>query len=67
MLWDRRDCVCVPRAVCLAQENAVHLMQIDMLQLSVLQTQMDNISVQSTLVAGFALAMWAGETLAPQF
>ena len=48
-----------------AQENAVNLMQIDMLQLNVLQTQLDNVSMQATLIIGFALGMWAGETLDP--
>ena len=43
----------------------VNLMQVDMLQLGVLQTQMDNLSVQATLIIGFALSMWAGETLMP--
>ncbi|EOD14959.1 hypothetical protein EMIHUDRAFT_432769 [Emiliania huxleyi CCMP1516] len=47
------------------QENMVNLMQVDMLQLGVLQTQMDNLSVQATLIIGFALSMWAGETLMP--
>jgi hypothetical protein len=47
------------------QENMVNLMQVDMLQLGVLQTQMDNLSVQATLIIGFALSMWAGETLTP--
>lgn len=47
------------------QENIVQLMQVDMLQLGVLQTQMDNLSVQATLIIGFALSMWAGETLTP--
>ena len=40
-------------------------MQVDMLQLNVLQTQLDNVSMQSTLIIGFALGMWAGETLSP--
>jgi len=48
-----------------SQENAVNLMQIDMLQLNVLQTQLDNVSMQATLIIGFALGMWAGETLDP--
>ena len=34
-------------------------------ELGVLQTQMDNLSVQATLIIGFALSMWAGETLTP--
>ena len=36
-----------------------------MLQLGVLQTQMDNLSVQATLLIGFALSMWGGATLKP--
>ena len=40
-------------------------MQIDMLQLNVLQTQLDNVSMQATLIIGFALGMWGGETLDP--
>ena len=47
------------------QQNAVSLMQVDMLQLGVLQTQMDNLSVQATLLIGFALSMWGGATLKP--
>uniref|UniRef100_A0A7S3WK79 Uncharacterized protein n=1 Tax=Emiliania huxleyi TaxID=2903 RepID=A0A7S3WK79_EMIHU len=47
------------------QANKVNLMQIDMMQLSVLQTRMDNITMQSTLTMGFALAMFGGETLLP--
>ena len=47
------------------QQNAVSLMQVDMLQLGVLQTQMDNLSVQATLPIGFALSMWGGATLKP--
>ena len=47
------------------QQNWVDLMQIDMMQLAVLQTQMDNICLQSTLITGFAIGMWAGETLSP--
>ena len=47
------------------QQNWVDLMTIDMMQLSVLQTQMDNICLQSTLITGFAIGMWAGETLSP--
>jgi len=52
-------------AASVMQENMVNLMQVDMLQLGVLQTQMDNLSVQATLIIGFALSMWAGETLMP--
>jgi len=47
------------------QENMVNMMQVDMLQLGVLQTQMDNLQLQATLIIGFALSMWAGETLTP--
>jgi len=46
------------------QANVVQLMQIDML-LGVQMTQIDNISLQTTLMLGFALGMWAGETLDP--
>ena len=52
-------------AQAVAQENAVNIMQIDMMQLSVLETSLDNISMQATLIIGFALGMWAGETLDP--
>jgi len=45
------------------QRNWVDLMQIDMMQLAVLQTQMDNLCIQTTLMVGFAVAMWGGETL----
>uniref|UniRef100_A0A7S4C3Z4 Uncharacterized protein n=1 Tax=Chrysotila carterae TaxID=13221 RepID=A0A7S4C3Z4_CHRCT len=54
-------------AASVQQENAVNIMQIDMLQLGVLQTQLDNVSMQATLIIGFALGMWAGETLEPLF
>ena len=47
------------------QTNRVNLMQIDMLSLGVLQTQMDNLTMQSTLMIGFAMTMFAGETLNP--
>jgi len=47
------------------QENMVNMMQVDMLQLGVLQTQMDNLQLQATLIIGFAMSMWAGETLSP--
>jgi len=50
-------------AASVQQENVVNLMQIDMMQLSVQQTQMDNICLQATLLMGFALGMWSGETL----
>jgi hypothetical protein len=46
-------------------ERQVHMMHIDVQQMTVLQTQLDNLSMQSTLVIGFALAMWGGETLTP--
>ena len=36
------------------QQNVVSLMQVDMLQLGVLQTQMDNLSVQATLLMAVA-------------
>ena len=52
-------------AASVAQENTVNLMQIDMLALNVLQTQLDNVSMQATLMIGFALGMWGGETLGP--
>ena len=45
--------------------NAISLMQIDMQQLDVLQTQMDNLTMQTTLLIGFGVSMWAGETLVP--
>ena len=48
-----------------AQENTVNLMQIDMMQLNVLMTQLDNVSMQAILIIGFALGMWGGETLDP--
>ena len=41
----------------------VNLMQIDMLQLSVLTTQMDNVCLQTTLLMGIAVLMWSGEIL----
>jgi len=47
------------------QTNRVNLMQIDMLSLGVLQTQMDNLTMQSTLMIGFAMTMFGGETLSP--
>jgi hypothetical protein len=47
------------------QTNRVNLMQIDMLSLGVLQTQMDNLTMQSTLMIGFAMTMFGGETLNP--
>ena len=52
-------------AATVAQENTVNLMQIEMLQLNVLQTQLDNVSMQAILIIGFALSMWGGETLDP--
>uniref|UniRef100_A0A7S0JD34 Uncharacterized protein n=1 Tax=Calcidiscus leptoporus TaxID=127549 RepID=A0A7S0JD34_9EUKA len=52
-------------AASVQQENAVSVMQIDMLALGVQQTQLDNVSMQATLIIGFALGMWAGETLEP--
>jgi len=47
------------------QTNRVNLMQIDMLSLGVLQTQMDNLTMQSTLMIGFSMSMFGGETLNP--
>jgi len=52
-------------AATVAQENLVNLMSIDMMQLNVLQTQLDNVSMQAVLIIGFALSMWGGETLDP--
>ena len=43
------------------QENAVNMMQLDMLRLQTLQTQLGNVSMQATLVIGFAIAMLGGE------
>mmetsp|Transcript_7504 Transcript_7504/g.24079 ORF Transcript_7504/g.24079 Transcript_7504/m.24079 type:complete len:235 (-) Transcript_7504:383-1087(-) len=40
-------------------------MHLDMQQLNVLYTRMDNLTMQATIVIGFALAMWGGETLGP--
>ena len=47
------------------QTNRVNLMQIDMLSLGVLQTQMDNLTMQSTLMIGFSMSMFGGESLNP--
>jgi len=47
------------------QTNRVNLMQIDMLSLGVLQTQMDNLTMQSTLMIGFAMTMFAGGSSNP--
>jgi hypothetical protein len=47
------------------QTNVVNLMQIDMLSLGVLQTQMENLTTQSTIIIGFALGMLGGATLFP--
>ena len=46
------------------QENAVNMMQLDMLRLQTLQTQLGNVSMQATLVIGFAIAMLGGECAA---
>ena len=35
------------------------------MKMQVLQTQLDNVSTQATLLIGFTLSMWAGETLVP--
>jgi hypothetical protein len=43
------------------QENAVNMMQLDMLRLQTLQTQLGNVSMQATLVLGFVVAMLGGE------
>lgn len=47
------------------QTNRVNLMQIDMLSLGVLHTQMGNLTMQSTLMIGFAMAMFAGGSSNP--
>lgn len=52
-------------AASVQQENVVNMMQVDMLQLGVLQTQLDNVSLQATLIIGFALAMWSGDIIGP--
>ena len=53
------------KAASVKQENLVSLMQVDMLQLSVTQTQLDNLCLQSTLIIGFTLSILSGETLKP--
>ena len=53
------------KAASVKQENLVNLMQVDMLQLSVTQTQLDNLCLQSTLIIGFTLSILSGETLKP--
>ncbi|KAL3907909.1 MAG: hypothetical protein SGPRY_010001 [Prymnesium sp.] len=47
------------------QENAVNMMQLDMLRLQTLQTQLGNVSMQATLVIGFAIAMLGGDNMVP--
>ena len=47
------------------QTNRVNLMQIDMLSLGVLHTQMGNLTMQSTLMIGFAMTMFAGGSSNP--
>ncbi|KAL1526467.1 hypothetical protein AB1Y20_015177 [Prymnesium parvum] len=47
------------------QENAVNMMQLDMLRLQTLQTQLGNVSMQATLVIGFAIAMLGGDNMTP--
>lgn len=47
------------------QENVVAMMQIDMLSLRVLETQMDNLTFQATVLIGFTLVMLGGETMLP--
>ena len=48
-------------------ENAmlIQVQQVALLQVQVLSTQLDSVSTQATLVIGFSLGMWAGETLVP--
>ena len=47
------------------QENAVNMMQLDMLRLSTLQTQLGNVSLQATLIIGFAISMFSGDSMNP--
>jgi hypothetical protein len=47
------------------QHNVVEMMKIDMLALGVLQTQMETLTNQATIIIGFTVVMLGGETLLP--
>ena len=48
-------------------ENAmmIQIQQVALMQVQVLSTQLDSVSTQATLIIGFSLGLWAGETLVP--
>ena len=48
-------------AASVEQENAVNMMQLDMLRLQTLQTQLGNLSTQATLLIGFAVGFLSGD------
>lgn len=52
-------------AAAVEQDNAVNMMQLDMLRLQTLQTQIGNVSLQSTLIIGFAVSMLCGDNMVP--
>jgi len=47
------------------QETRIAKQDVLRLRFNVIQTQLDTVSTQATLVVGFTLSMWAGETLSP--
>ena len=48
-------------------ENAmmIQIQQVALMQVQVMSTQLDSVSTQATLIIGFSLGLWAGETLVP--